>query len=217
MDLNELFVSYSQVSPVKFDDVTPEYQDPIYINRTRAKKAATPVSEDVSEEITPEESVDMSTWVVGSYKGNSPQDSSKLIDYLKAKEGFREYVYSDTGGVPTIGYGFTSPEIIAKGHLTEKEAEELLKKDISERVKKLRSQISNWDDLTQNQRDALTSYGFNVGVENWAKTQPKLLAALNEGRFEDAAKYIDAVRDKKGVVQPGLVKRRKEERDWFNS
>lgn len=224
MKLNELFVSYSQVDPIDFSINTPDVTTPetIYLNRDRARKIADSPSEEqpLSEDQTLSEELpsDFTSWKVQTYNGTpSAEYDDRLIDYLKSKEGFRESVYSDSGGVATIGYGFTDPAIIAKGTLSEQEATELLKNDIANRIAKLRKQIHTWDELSQNQRDALTSYGFNVGVENWAKTQPKLLAALNAGRYKEAAKYMDAVRDKKGVVQPGLVKRRKEEQEWFNS
>ena len=218
MKLNELFVSYSQVDPTKFSIDTPEVTMPetIYLNRDRARKVVDSLSEDQS--LSEELPSDFTSWKVQTYKETpSVNYGDRLIDYLKSKEGFRESAYSDSGGVATIGYGFTDPVIIAKGTLSEQEATELLKKDVANRIAKLRQQIHTWDELNQNQRDALTSYGFNVGVENWAKTQPKLLAALNDGRYKEAAKYMDAVRDKKGAVQPGLVKRRKEEQEWFNS
>ena len=93
----------------------------------------------------------------------------------------------------------------------------ILVKDIEDRQRQLSQQIKTWDKLNQNQKDALTSYGFNVGVGNWSKTQPRLLAALNEERFKDAAKYMDAVTDRSGTRLPGLVKRRQEEQEWFNS
>lgn len=147
----------------------------------------------------------------------SSGNSRNLLEYLKEKERFKAHKYQDSGGVWTIGYGFTDPEIVKRGTLTKEEASELLVKDIEARRNKLRSQITTWDRLNQNQQDALISYSFNVGAENWKRFQPKLLSALNEGRFNEAAKYMDAVRDKKGQKLAGLVKRRKEEQEWFNS
>lgn len=144
--------------------------------------------------------------------------TDRLVNFLKRHEGFRDRTYFDTGGIPTIGYGFTDPKLTIKGYISQEEALRILKDvEIPTRERKLRKQIKSWDKLTRNQKDSLISYGFNVGVENWAKYQPKLLAALNEERFAEAAKYMDAVRDAKGNVLPGLVTRRKEEQTWFNS
>lgn len=152
------------------------------------------------------------------YKGTQSSGNSRnLLEYLKEKERFKPNKYQDSGGVWTIGYGFTDPEIVKRETLTEQEASDLLVKDIEYRRNRLRSQITTWDKLNQNQQDALISYSFNVGAENWKRFQPKLLAALNEGRFDEAAKYMNAVHDKKGQKLAGLVKRRKEEQEWFNS
>ena len=151
------------------------------------------------------------------YREGYTKPSKNLVQYLKDKEKFVATKYQDSGGVWTIGYGFTDPEIVKKGTITEQEAEQVLLKDIEDRRTKLKSQIKTWDKLNENQQNALISYGFNVGVGNWSRTQPKLLKALNEERFAEAAQYINAVKDKKGNTLPGLVKRRKEERDWFNA
>lgn len=195
------------------------------------------------EEITTESTSPAFSWITTTYSRTKPQDvqdiqkrarrvaqtsktttfipksnkSRDLLQYLKEKEGFRSTVYQDSGGVPTIGYGFTAKDLINKGTITEQEASQILQQEIDQRREKLKQQITNWDNLTQNQRDALVSYGYNVGVENWKINQPKLLAALNSGNYNEAVKYIDAVRDREGNVLQGLVKRRQEERDWFVS
>lgn len=215
MNLEDLFVSYKQVEPVQDVIRTPVPIEPVYLNIDRAKKVTNNPQQKLSE-IEPDEPVDMSSWKVSTLE--TPINNYRnLLQYLKQKEGFRESVYVDSGGIKTIGYGFTSPDLIAKQYMSEKEASDLLQQEIQERSEKLRRHIKTWDQLNQNQKDALVSYGFNVGVENWSVNQPRLLAALNAGRFKDAAQYMDAVRDRKGNVLPGLVKRRKEEQEWFNS
>lgn len=239
MNLKDLFVSHKQVEPVSFIKDTPELPKNIYFNLDRAQKVTN--SEDIDEEDTSSWSVDenpSNKWTVGyrtkdvivpkedkegniqvPYRaGYKPEKPTKnLLQYLKNKEKFVSHVYRDSGGIETIGYGFTDPEIIKRGKLTEQEASDLLVKDIEDRQRQLAQQIKTWDKLNQNQKDALTSYGFNVGVGNWSKTQPRLLSALNEERFKDAAKYMDAVTDRSGTRVPGLVKRRQEEQEWFNS
>lgn len=232
MRLDELFVNHKQVDPVSFTPDTPELPKNIYLNLDRAQQAANPVktsSEDIQniEESpsynwsvktkTPEKSAPKQKTTIPYREENSSNNSRNLLQYLKDKERFEPGKYQDSGGVWTIGYGFTDPEIVKRGTLTEQEASDLLAKDIENRRNKLRSQITTWDKLNQNQQDALISYGFNVGVENWKRFQPKLLAALNEERFNEATKYMDAVHDKKGQKLAGLVKRRKEEQEWFNS
>ena len=223
-----------------------QFQSPLK-NIERVREVIPPTNEDVPENAEEETTTEITSpafsWITTAYKRTTPQNvqdiqnrarrvaqagktttftpkstkSRDLLQYLKEKEGFRSTVYSDSGGVPTIGYGFTSQDLINKGTITEQEASQILQQEIDQRREKLRQQITNWDNLTQNQRDALVSYGYNVGVENWKVNQPKLLAALNSGNYDEAVKYIDAVKDRKGNVLQGLVKRRQEERDWFVS
>ena len=209
MQLNELFVSHKQVEPVKFQSIQkPSWTDNLYTNLERAQKVTAGESEESPVETKEETPMN---WKVADV------ESDRLINYIKEKEGFRDKAYKDSGGVATIGYGFTDPTLVSKGSITEKDATDFLRRDLTNRATKLRSQITTWDKLNQNQRDALTSYAYNVGVENWAKYQPKLLKALNESRFNEAAQYMDAVSDKSGNVLEGLIRRRKEEQDWFNS
>jgi lysozyme len=57
--------------------------------------------------------------------------SSKGIALIKESEGWRDKVYKDTGGRPTIGYG----HLLVKGdifkQITREQGEALLAKDVS--------------------------------------------------------------------------------------
>lgn len=195
MTLSEIFSEESKIKPVEFNSGFDRTAD-IYANIFKAQQMMSNISHTIKS----------------PFEFN--QDS--LIDFLKLKEGFRPEVYTDSGGVKTIGYGFTDPELIERGYITEEEATEILKKEIKEREKKLESQIPTWFLLNNNQKSALISYGYNVGVENWEKYQPKLFQALASGDFANAAQYMDIVKDRKGNILPGLVTRRKEEQEMFN-
>ena len=232
MTLDELFVVYNELSPENEYILKPKTTTKfVYSPLERIDTVRKVIKDTKSESPKNDENTSSKPSFFWEYSQSkeykypeiplsddqySTKPSMKLLQYLKDKEKFKSEVYTDSGGVKTIGYGFTDPEIVKIGKLTEQEASQLLEKDIETRRNKLKSQIVTWDKLNQNQQDALISYGFNVGVENWKRTQPKLLAALNEERFNEASKYINAVRDKKGTVLPGLVKRRKEEQEWFN-
>lgn len=236
MNLEDLFAVYNELTPetsknVKRKKQAVDFYSPLsQIDRVREiikpdVQEDSSATEERKEVINPvfswsfnqnlQEEIPL---IVPYREGAASSKSSKdLVQYLKDKEKFVSTVYQDSGGVSTIGYGFTDPELIKRGQITEEEASEILLKDIEDRKKQLSKQIKTWDQLNKNQQDALISYGFNVGVGNWAKTQPKLLAALNEGRFNEASKYMNVVKDKKGQVLAGLVKRRREEQEWFNS
>lgn len=187
------------------DENSPEWNTKSEVVKTESESPETIVS---TQTTVPTNTVKTDT---------QTNDFSNLMRFIEEFEGFRSNVYNDPGGVPTIGYGFTNPEIVNLGTIDKNTARKYLEKEILTRSNKLKSQIKTWDKLNKNQQDALISYAYNVGVENWSKYQPKLLKALNEGRFEDAVKYIDVVKDSKGVEQPGLVRRRKAEQELFMS
>lgn len=193
MTLSEIFSEESKIKPVEFNFGFDRSAD-IYANMFKAQQMMSSIYKNVK----------------------SPFDSNSLVDFLISHEGFRPEVYTDSGGVKTIGYGFTDPELIKRGHITKKEAKEILKQEIKKREEKLASQIPTWFLLNNNQKSALISYGYNVGVENLEKYQPKLFQALVSGDFANAAQYMDIIKDRKGNILPGLVTRRKEEQEMFN-
>ena len=228
MKLQDLFVSFKQVNPVEFEIPKPLEFNDLYTNLNRVQQVTSP-SENIPNQVQNGNS-EKYDWVVKTkYNQNDvktkqnqnevqpKQNSSRLLNFLKEKEGFRSEVYSDSGGVKTIGYGFTDPNLTKRGFITEQEASDILSTYVNDIENKLKSQIVTWDKLNQNQKESLISYGFNVGVSDWSKTQPNLLKALNEGRFSEAAQYMDVVKDRSGNILPGLQIRRKQEQEWFNS
>lgn len=73
MELSDLFVSYKQVNPVKFEFDAPTLPQPIYLNADRAKKALSEESED-SEDMSSwnaDKDSDMKTWSVRSASSSS--------------------------------------------------------------------------------------------------------------------------------------------------
>ena len=103
-------------------------------------------------------------------------------------EGFRESVYKDAAGHPTIGYGhkLTASEIesgIFANGITEEQGMALLRQDltVAETAVRKNVQVS----LTQNQFDALVSFTFNVGGGNLRRST--LLSQLNAGNYSGAA------------------------------
>lgn len=61
MKLNELFVSYTQVDPVKIDRPEPRKIQPLYLNFDRARSVTSPRED---EETSEEPTTDMSSWRV---------------------------------------------------------------------------------------------------------------------------------------------------------
>lgn len=148
-------------------------------------------------------------------------------DLIRKHEGLRLKAYPDpaTGGAPwTIGYGHTAG--VKKGDVcTLEQAEKWLDEDwayaagIVEKAVKV--------PLIQNQRDALTSFVFNVGPGRKAvkdgfvtlkSDRPStMLTKLNSGDYRGAADEFDKWVYGAGKKMAGLVTRRKEERALFLS
>ena len=90
MQLSELFVSHKQVDPVSFEVDEPDTSLPLYYNRARAQKVATPEAPKETDEITE----DLTTWKVPEVDDTpgwsvrtaetSAKPSVKLADYRKS-------------------------------------------------------------------------------------------------------------------------------------
>jgi len=69
--------------------------------------------------------------------------------------------------------------------------------------------------MTQGQNDAVVSFSFNVGLDQFADST--LLKKLNAGDYAGAANEFQRWNKGGGKVLPGLVKRREAERKLFES
>jgi GH24 family phage-related lysozyme (muramidase) len=177
------------------------------------------------------------------YQINSSQPySERLVDFLKYEEGDaidkgepKTTAYAIGDGMVTIGYGHAEPVIKTvkvKGekkrrsenyiedvtNITKVEADDLLRKDISENARYIMHYIVNdWDEkgtgikITQPMFDAMVSISFNHGIGNLLKSP--FLKAFRNGDLNGAAEAIKklGVSDKFG----GIAKRRQKETEMF--
>ena len=134
------------------------------------------------------------------------------LDLIKEFEGLRLTAYPDIGGVPTIGYGTTGPDIKLGMNITKAEAEELLRADVAAFERGVSNLVKVA--INQNEFDALVSFSYNVGLS--ALQSSTLLRLLNDGsdRTVVASEFLrwNKVGDK---PIEGLTRRRKAERDLF--
>ena len=137
--------------------------------------------------------------------------SQNCIDLVKRNEGCFLSPYLCPAGVPTIGYGHTHGVRIGISPITQEQADEYLNNDLSLAALTVINTVGV--PLSQGQFDSLTDFVFNCGAGNFgASTLLKKLNALDyAGAAKEFGKWIHA----KGVVLPGLVKRRAEERSLF--
>ena len=133
------------------------------------------------------------------------------LDWIKSFEGFSDTVYSDSGSW-YIGYGTRcEPEDYPDG-ITEPEAEELLRAELSDSELTLNDWLSEIGcSVTQSQFDALADFTYNLGV-GWMNTDCKLVDVLSTNCVGvSEVSIVNAF----GVwchankqINPGLVQRR---------
>lgn len=119
--------------------------------------------------------------------------------------------YQDQGGVWTIGYGHTG-DVHPGETITQQEAEGLLAADIGAAVRCVNQCVEVR--LTQTQFDALVDFAFNVGSGNFRNST--LLKEVNAGHFPEAAAQFDLWDHCGGVVNAGLLRRRRDEAAEFS-
>ena len=140
------------------------------------------------------------------------------IEHLKDSEGLRLKAYQNTGDVWTIGYGHTSAAGGLKVYegltITNAQAEQLLKDDLTRMTYPVIKRLVKVD-LTQGQFDALCSFIYNLG-EGQVSTST-LLKLLNAKDYKGAADQFGRWIYDNGKKFDGLVTRRKNEKELFNS
>lgn len=132
-------------------------------------------------------------------------------DLIKKWEELRLEAYLPTPNDRwTIGWGHTGG--VAKGDkITKDQAEVFFQQDVQFAESAINKLVKV--DLDQHQYDALVSFVFNVGVENF-KTST-LLRKLNAGDETGAAHEFLRWNHQGGKVLKGLTKRRTEEMEYF--
>lgn len=150
--------------------------------------------------------------------------SANGVELIKGFEGFIPKLYNDPVGHCTVGYG----TLLHKGNcdgrdseqpylsgVTQEKAAELLTQEASGFEKTISDKVIV--PLNQNQFDALVSFVYNVGPDNFQKST--LLKVLNQGKYEavpgELKKWTKGRQNGQLVELPGLVKRRAAEADLF--
>lgn len=126
------------------------------------------------------------------------------INLIKEFEGCKLTSYQDQGGVWTIGYGHTGPEIVEGTTITQQQADMYLRKDVDN--------LSNLDyyisvSLSDNEYSALLCLAYNIGA--YALRISKCLKDINDNK--DPTDNWMKWNHIHGVVNEGLTRRRKAE------
>lgn len=141
------------------------------------------------------------------------------IESIKRWESFRSSPYLDTGGVWTIGYGtimYPNGKRVKKTDpaISEPEAEKIMLYFIMKFAKGV--DAATRDDITQNQFDALCSFAYNVGIDQFRRSTLLRIANLDPNNKEIRRQFMRWVYDD-GKLVAGLRNRRKYEADMYFS
>ena len=129
---------------------------------------------------------------------------------IKRYEGLKLHSYYCPARKLTIGYGHTGPDVKSGMQISENMAELLLMKDCERFEKGILELVKVR--LTENQLSALICFTFNVGREAFRNsTMLRLINERNITASDEFLKWVHAG----GQVLPGLVSRRKSERELF--
>lgn len=110
--------------------------------------------------------------------------NQSAIDFIKTAEGCRLEAYQDQGGVWTIGYGHTGPEVVAGLVWTQQQAEDALAVDLARHELAVHQQITF--PASERQMAACISFSYNLG--NTAFKGSGLLRLVNAKDWFGAAK-----------------------------
>lgn len=140
--------------------------------------------------------------------------ASNGLILIKNAEGFSPFIYRDSVGIPTIGFGHViQPGDDITQPLMGPEAVELLMSDIRVRTEKINTFIDV--PLTHNQFDALTSFAYNLGTGTLQRST--LLKKINENQNDQVHDQFLRYTYAGGKMLKGLRIRREAEARLYDS
>ena len=115
-----------------------------------------------------------------------------LVSQIREHEGFKDYVYDDGKGNPTIGTGHLLPDsykkYIGKNHkpFSKEELEQMFLADVESAKINASKNFDNWNDLSENVKDGLVNMAFQLGQGGQSKFV-KMRKAVEAGDYSEAA------------------------------
>jgi lysozyme len=141
------------------------------------------------------------------------QYSKSGLQLTERFEGCRLVAYQDQGGVWTVGYGHTGPDVYPGMVITQEQAQALLEQDIQRAVDTVNRLVSV--PITQGEFDALVDFVFNLGAGAFMAST--LLRDVEAQDWAAAAAQFSRWDHCGGQVVAGLLTRRLAERQEFLS
>lgn len=153
---------------------------------------------------------------LGGRKVKQVFDKSQVMDLVKQFEGERLSAYKDVAGKWTIGVGHlikSNEQDLISRSITPEESAALFDTDIDIALDAINKYVSVG--LTNNQKAALASFIFNVGVAAFANST--LLKKLNAGDYDGAMNEFSKWNHSGGQVVRDLTLRRQAEASLFST
>lgn len=138
------------------------------------------------------------------------------VQLIKEFEGCILFAYVDphTGGLPiTIGWGstrdFNGKPYKLGDKITQHQADILLEQQLkTEFIPKLK-QIPYWEQMNENQRGALLSFGYNLGANFYGHPNfTTITRVLKNKQWDLVPKTLELYRNPGSNVEKGLLRRR---------
>lgn len=107
--------------------------------------------------------------------------------WLRGEEGYRRFVYLDTEGIPTIGYGRNLKDV----GINRAEADYLLRNDLEIAV--ITAVGFSWfDDLSVLRKAVILDMLFNLGLPRFKTFKKMILAVVNKDYRGAAIEMLDS-------------------------
>jgi lysozyme len=125
-------------------------------------------------------------------------NDKEIMDQIKRHEGYRETVYFDSVGVPTVGYGHA---LLPGSRIPAVVADILFEQDYNDASKDYTLLALRWgfNDINTVRRGIIINMLFNMGMARVTKFQ-RMLTALQMGKYDKAA---DEMLDSRWAKQVG--------------
>ena len=137
-----------------------------------------------------------------------PNDSESVEMYketIRKEEGLRleKYKPVETEEHFTIGYGHYGPDVDGMGKITKQQAEDLLDKDVTQRVSEINNLMPDFNSFPDSARDAIFSEYYRGSIAQ----SPKTVKLINEGKYAEAAREFlnnEEYKNANDLGKPGI-------------
>lgn len=176
----------------------------------------------------PAELLDTSSGWMARFRNEMGGDPStsvvppQCLDLIAEFEGFRAVPYMCPARRPTIGFGSTFYEDgravrMSDSAITKPQARRMMENIVEKDFwNVLKNTIPYWEEMNDNQRSALTSFGYNLGAHFFGNPGfNTITACLSDRAWDEVPRAFMLYRNPGSAFEAGLRRRRKAEGDLW--